>query len=67
MKSEIKNYKQLIQEVENYKKNMQSAWILIKKRNDEVKIQLGNLRDNNDNIGKELLYLYNKYKLKEEI
>lgn len=67
MKSEIKHYKQLIQEVENYKKNMQSAWILIKKRNGELKMQLSNLSDNNDNIGKELLYLYNKYKLKEEI
>ena len=66
MKSKIKNYKQLIQDLEGYKKNMKSAWILIKKRNDEVKIQLGNIRDNNDNIGKELLYFYNKYKLTEE-
>ena len=65
MKKIIKQYKISIDDTTTYNKNMQSAIVLIKKRNDETKLELNQLRQNNDNIGRELLFLYNKYKIKE--
>ena len=65
MKKIIKQYKISIDDTTTNNKNMQSAIVLIKKRNDETKLELNQLRQNNDNIGRELLFLYDKYKIKD--